>query len=204
MKIFGAGMCKTGTVSLGRAFETLGYRHYHGSYHTGNRMLASYLSGDYGPIYDIVEGHDTFEDFPFCTPEVVEALAEKYPDSKFVLTLREPGSWYLSLSRYFPDNLARFRSRDDLPLGPFYGFINYMLSVFGTVRIKADKDLIIAGYQQYNEKIKEMFEDKPDRLLSVCWMDGDGWKELCGFLDKPLPAMRRFPHENINVGHGLS
>ncbi len=203
MKIFGVGMCKTGTVSLGRAFEILGYRHCHGSFITGNKLLYSYLSGDYGPIYDMIDGYDTFEDFPFCAAGAAEILDKKYPDAKFILTTRESGSWYHSMFRYLPNDLIDLRSRDGLPLGPYYGLTNYMLATFGSTDIKSNKELFVKGYEQYNQRIKDLFEDRPEKLLVVCWMEGDGWAELCDFLDKPLPALNGFPRVNINGGHGI-
>lgn len=35
----------------------------------------------------------------------------------------------------------------------------------------------------------------PDRLLVADWEQGHGWRELCGFLDVPMPV-EDFPHLN--------
>ena len=38
---------------------------------------------------------------------------------------------------------------------------------------------------------------KLPNCLVVCWENGDGWKELCEFLDVPIPDVP-FPHLNKN------
>jgi hypothetical protein len=34
-----------------------------------------------------------------------------------------------------------------------------------------------------------------DNFLIICFEKGHGWKELCRFLDKPIPSVP-FPHVN--------
>ncbi len=39
----------------------------------------------------------------------------------------------------------------------------------------------------WETQIVDHFRSRPNDFLTVCWETGDGWKELCEFLDKPIP-----------------
>jgi len=200
MKVFGVGFIKTGTVSLGDALKQLGYNHCDGSYVTGNQLVHGYLSGNYGTLDNLISQYDSFDDFPFCAPGVAKHLDKAYPDSKFILTTRDPNLWFNSVSSYFrspdggPANLAHGCKYGALPLGPSYGLINYMLATFGALQIDANQAHYIQTYKQYNQDIIDYFSDKPGKLLVVNWA-GSGWDKLCPFLDKSIPK-NRFPHLN--------
>lgn len=51
-------------------------------------------------------------------------------------------------------------------------------------------------YEKHNRQVVEYFKDKPSQLLVMDIIEGDGWKELCNFLNKPIPD-KPFPHKNI-------
>jgi hypothetical protein len=55
-------------------------------------------------------------------------------------------------------------------------------------------------YERRNQRIREYFEDRPEDLLVVDWEEGDGWIELCDFLDVDVPDLP-FPHANIGTKH---
>jgi hypothetical protein len=50
-------------------------------------------------------------------------------------------------------------------------------------------------YNEHNNAVKEYFVGRPDDLLVVCWEEGHGWSEICGFLGLPVPELP-FPHKN--------
>lgn len=200
MKIFGVGFIKTGTVSLGRALQCLGYAHCHGSFLVGNRMIEPYLSGNLEPLFQEIEKYDSFEDFPFCAPGMMKILDHKYPDSKFILTTREGESWYQSVTNYLEPNnmvLTSQKANKTRPMGNLYGLINYLLVTFGTLDMTNNKKHYIEKYQEYNQSVIDHFKECPDKLLVVSWMEGDGWEKLCSFLNKSIPKIT-FPHANKN------
>ena len=204
MKVFGVGFIKTGTSTLGAALERLGYNHRHGSSHVGNELLPAYLRGQKDIIRDFVDQYDSFDDFPFCAPGMPKLLDEMYPDSKFILTIREADSWFGSLVRYFrpksggPTNLNSQRGACGLPLGPNYGLLNYLLTTFGTIDVEGNREHYIKRYQEYNRGIIDHFRSRPGKLLTICFMDGQGWETLCPFLGKPRPKHQPFPRVNSN------
>jgi hypothetical protein len=50
-------------------------------------------------------------------------------------------------------------------------------------------------YESHRRRVLDHFSGREQDLLVVCWETGDGWNELCRFLQRPLPD-QRFPHEN--------
>lgn len=100
-KVFVLGFHKTGTTSLARALQILGYRvcgfispkpgiQY--STHSRSELFET----TYKPF---LSAYDAFEDtlwFMFY-----EKLANDYPDAKFILTVRPEESWYKSMVKHF-------------------------------------------------------------------------------------------------------
>src|SRR5882762_4068569 len=94
-KVFGIGMFKTGTTSLGEALELLGYRHnaeewYHGlvlddPWYTDPERWAACLPA----IIERALQFDAFEDYPWMY--VYREMDQAFPDARFVYTARDPG-----------------------------------------------------------------------------------------------------------------
>jgi hypothetical protein len=207
-KVFGVGMIKTGTCSFARCMKVLGFNHLDGGFKIGNQLANSYMSGDYRAILSKAHNYESFEDFPWCAPGFYRLLDTKFPESKFVLTIRSAESWYDSLRRMCkpsfntsgiePDILEISKRSNELPVGRFYGLIIYLLATFGTLDIADNKGHIIDTYNNYNNSIIDYFNKGLDnRLLVVDWEAGDGWEKLCKFLGKKIPNTK-FPHLNID------
>ncbi len=196
-KVFGVGFIKTGTTTLGHALKRLGYNPCYGGYTVANRLVQAYVQFDMKKFDEVIRKYDCFDDFPFCAPGMAQQLDKAYPDSKFILTTREPESWYKSISSYFggkTDMLGMSRNQSIHPLGRFPGLVVCMLATFGELDVK-NKDHFIETYKAYNKQVIDYFKNKPGKLLVVSWMEGGGWKELCPFLGKPIPSFD-FPKVN--------
>lgn len=204
MKVFGVGMIKTGTTTLGSALQIYGFRHLVGNYNIINELAPAYICGNWKIIYEKIDKFESFDDYPFCAPGMVERLDKKYPNSKYILTERDPDSWYDSLVGMLEpkkDNPSLFEVSNrlkihDSPYGHLYGLICFMLASFETIDL-SNKDQLIKKYLEHNTFIKEYFKNT-DQLLVVNWLKGDGWKELSKFFNFPTPK-RPFPHRNKNI-----
>lgn len=53
---------------------------------------------------------------------------------------------------------------------------------------------LIGRFEQHNRDVDEYFSSRSD-LLIVDWSKGDGWREICNFLGKPVPNVP-FPRAN--------
>jgi len=58
----------------------------------------------------------------------------------------------------------------------------------------------IAFYENHLSDVRKYFaaQGASHLLCEVCWEDGDGWKEICDFLDHPMPDAP-FPHANRRI-----
>jgi len=98
-KIFCVGFNKTGTTSTAVALAELGFN-------VAPQAPAEMLIKDWGQrkfdrILDFCGQFDAFQDIPFSLPYTFIALDLAFPNSKFVLTIRDsPEMWFESLHRY--------------------------------------------------------------------------------------------------------
>jgi len=93
-KIFGIGMFKTGTKTLGAALTKLGFRTLSGPWWPEEMINDPWYeqSERWTEYYDViksqVEKYDTFEDYPWMY--LYEECDHWWPESKFILTIRDP------------------------------------------------------------------------------------------------------------------
>ena len=177
-KVFGIGLNKTGTTSLKLAFERLGFRHLSRK----PRLFKLWKNRDFEAIFDFIEAYDTFEDWPW--PLMVPELLERYGDrAKFVLTRRRSGPvWVESLKKHAERTNPQNNPRK---------------AIFGHAFPHGREREHILFYDWHLLRTREAFADAglEHRLIELCFEEGDGWAELCGFLGKPVPD-RAFPRAN--------
>ena len=136
-------------------------------------------------------------DFPGCL--VWRELAERYPDAKLVLTVRDtPEKWWESASQTIL--CPSFVIRVLFLFHPFWRRFAAFLKVMyghqmgweeGRLYTLDDKDEAIAFYKKRNEEIMAAFP--PSRLL--VYNVKQGWAPLCEFLGDPVPETS-FPRLN--------
>jgi 3'-phosphoadenosine 5'-phosphosulfate (PAPS) 3'-phosphatase len=177
-KIFGIGLSKTGTTSLARALEILGYKtkDYPG--------ISRYRAGDLTAVdLDVIDVHDALTDTPI--PSFYRELDQKYPGSKFILTARESTGWLKSCKKQFTEPHAA--SQNDAHKQLF-------TDLYGTIVF--DEEKFRAGYDRFVNGVMEYFKDRPQDLLVIDVTAGDGWEKLCPFLGKHTPEIP-FPKANV-------
>ena len=126
VKVFGAGLSKTGTTSLAAALTELGYDTIHTdaayipimlSPRTVRHAVHAALSiatthtrqaFDYRGLYDrvVVDAVTAAADLP--TALFYTELLQAYPSAKLVLTVRDTESWYRSFSSHMVDHHATY------------------------------------------------------------------------------------------------
>jgi len=174
MKIFGIGLNKTGTKTLGACLQHFGCQHLF--YQFDN--LRAFSQGDFSALLEKIERFDSFEDWPW--PLMFELLDVHFPDSKFILTKRKtPDIWFKSLCQH----AIRTGPKEARRL------------VYGYEMPHHYRQQHIDFYNAHNQKVIDYFKGKPKKLLVVCWEEGEDWGELCRFLGKPQPDIP-FPHFN--------
>ena len=174
MKVFGIGFHKTGTTSLGTAFKELGF-----SVTGAQNVHSPDIAETYLEITcQLSHEYDAFQDNPW--PLVYREMDAMWPDAKFVLTVREPEQWIQSQMKHFgatstPMRELIYGAGKGAPIGNETHYIQ---------RVKT-----------HNAAVRDHFAGRPDKLLEMEFAKGDGWKELCGFLNLQVPD-KEFPHRN--------
>jgi hypothetical protein len=197
LKVIGAGFGRTGTLSLQRALDDLGFgRTYHGEdILIRPTHIRAWQQAAHGQPVDwdkVFKRFGSAVDFPVCN--LWRELAAHYPDAKLILTVRDPEAWYRSTH----DTI--WSARTMLP--------RYMRKAIPTTRWYVDwadtilwdgifdgrfedKDFAIKVFEQHIADVKATAD--PDRLL--VYQVSEGWGPLCEFLGVPVPD-HEFPRLN--------
>ncbi len=204
IRVIGAGLPRTGTLTQKVALELLGLGP---CYHWVDviadlRRVEQWhraLDGN-GPWDEIFDGFTGTVDWPggFFTLE----LASKYPDAKVVLSTRDPQRWAESFRETiwdlcFGDVLIRYLSRAREKVDPqwqrYLELIDRMFWIEnGTFAAGHETDeQLIAGMRAHEQAVREAVP--AERLL--VWEVTEGWGPLCEFLDVPVPD-QPLPHAN--------
>lgn len=110
-------------------------------------------------------------------------LDYKHPDSKFVLCTRDLESWLDSVQFI----CEKYPSTDkDIAI------LRRML-LYESVTF--DREKFTDAYHRHHEDVRRYFRDRPNDLLEMNLIEGDGWEKLCPFLELPIPDAP-FPHSN--------
>jgi len=181
-RVFGVGMNKTGTTSLKRCFGLLGLYPIAPNSLESREMAAAvahlFEHGDHEPVLKLAAGYRSFEDRPWNVWEMYQRLDERFPGSRFILTIRDPESWWRSTSRWITVVKPRMARK-------------YLRHLRAASLARED---MIAAYERHNRAVIEYFAGR-DELLVIDFEKGQGWPELCAFLDLPEPDAP-FPHVN--------
>ena len=102
LKVIGAGLGRTGTESLKKALEQLGFAKCYHMFelmkHPEHLSEWQALRRGQAPNYDFLfEGYASCADFPAAI--YYQEFMEKYPEAKVILTVRDPDRWFDSASK---------------------------------------------------------------------------------------------------------
>jgi hypothetical protein len=200
-KIFCIGAGKTGTTSVEKALGDFGFSM--GDQAKGELLLNDYTSRNFKPIIDFCKTADAFQDAPFCFKYTYILLDLAYPNSKFILTIRDSEEqWYESLIKFHTKIFAkneRLPTVEDLK-NVKYRYKGYVWDVrqkvygFNEMDDPYDKRIFIDYYLSHNKMVLDYFRNK-NNLLVINLSDKDSYHRLCVFLNK-TPLYNEFPWEN--------
>jgi hypothetical protein len=197
MKVLGVGLGRTGSLSLHRAFQLLGFK----SIHYDQVRLRDVLDGSNArPDFRRYDDVDAVTDVP--TAYFYRELLEAYPECKAVLTVRDVDSWW--------ESSIGHNDRDPVTEPSLWQRAFALISTAEAARVEKHRFktqlrnyiygsavprefLYKRKYVEYNERV--LAEIPPDRLLVMNIVGGDGWEKLCPFLGMSIPS-EPFPHEN--------
>lgn len=174
MKIFSIGLSRTGAVTLNEALTMLGYRAH---------LVADGEEDLQGELADF----DAYTHTPLAA--LYKELDERFPNSKFILTVRaNREGWLNSCEKLF--SLIAKQSEAS---------IKVLMRTYGTNVF--DREVFNTAYERHMENVMEYFKDRHDDLLILDITSGEGFEKLCPFLGKPIlnqPMPRRNTMESLH------
>jgi hypothetical protein len=193
-KIFCIGFNKTGTRTLIEALELLGlgpaakpqvlhdrYQGRFGEYPYRVICDAVFDDHDHALAIEIAREFRCFKDRPWNVAPMYRVLDEAFPGSRFLFTWRDSERWWRSVDKWL-------RVEDEASEAKISRYLKHV----GADRI--DREQFVHGYEAYNAEVRAYFAGRTD-FRELNWERGDGWAELCRFVDMPIPDAP-FPHAN--------
>jgi len=179
-KIFCIGFNKTGTTTIKKCFEILKLGTIAPTTSKTIRPINHEIfnNDNYEPALKVAERYTCFEDRPWNIWEMYRRLDDHFPDSRFILTIRNSETWWQSVERWISITKPWMASR-------------YRVHLRAT---DLRKESMIAAYENYNHEVLSYFQ-ATDKLLVINLEDGLEWKPFCDFFYKPIPQVP-FPHAN--------
>lgn len=196
MKVIGAGLPRTATLTQKIALEMLGVGP---CYHMVD-VLADLdrvkhwqqaLDGD-ARWPEIFDGYQSTVDWPggFFYRELIDF----YPEAKVLLSIRDPDGWERSMrdtvwSVYHGDSLMRHLSSARARVDPRWrSYLDLLQGLLwkerGTLADRhRERQGLIDAMGRHNEEVQRAVP--PERLL--VWKPSDGWEPLCRFLGVEVP-----------------
>jgi hypothetical protein len=186
-KIFGIGFHRTGTTSLTFALQMLGIKTIH--WPNDEETYKQLIRGDYK--LKIMKNYQSANDLTI-TP-FFKQLDKEFPNSKFILTVRNLNSWLNSVRVHWGNETNRDIDKINShfeKVTSFSRIANFGCLTYSETRLKE-------VYEDHIDKVNHYFKDRPNDLLVLNICNGEGWEKLCPFLKKEIPH-ESFPHRNQN------
>jgi len=204
MRVIGAGLPRTATLTQKTALEMLGVGP---CYHMVNvladldqvELWMAALEGR-APWEEVFAGFESTVDWPGGF--FYEELMEVYPDALVLLSVRDPEKWAKSAretiwSVRYGESLMRLLSSAWGQVDPkWQRFLEMVDALLWTGRGTlagghASLEELARGMSAFNEEVRRRVP--AERLL--VWEPADGWEPLCRALDVAVPA-EPLPHVN--------
>lgn len=182
-KVFCIGLNKTGTSSIHKALELLGYKSVH-HIERGGESIKDIIKSNYDNglnILNSIEYYDAFSDWSHPSTNILfKEFDKQYPNSKFILNTRDIDSWMNSRMKHLKRTPNLKKKQRENPNNKW---------------LKMDKTLWREEFEEHHNNVRNYFKERPQDLLEFDVTKGDSWKKLCLFLNKEIPAID-FPRTN--------
>jgi hypothetical protein len=220
-KIFVVGNNKTGTTSLQKFLNSIGY--HVAPQRPAVRMYIKHLAEETNIWPDLslfIEKYDGFQDLPFADKNLLKQLVKHYPKALFIYSMRDSFAWYNSFlkhhSRIFkfqvfddggvwtPSNQqqmiqnlknSKLVEEDALSIGEIH-----MLR-FGLENEEElfDREIYMRHHANHEKNALKILREKSHLLIDVT-RDTRIEMKICDFLGIEPPSDQQFPHLNLSQG----
>ncbi len=182
-RVFGIGLDCSGAKSLTEALNVLGCNVAY--YPTNEETFAELVAEQYTfSLLDDFDGITGITVAPFY-----KQLDKLYPNSKFILTVRDKESWLATVARQWKAELAH----TDKPKRKIKQEIKKLLRTAAYGCQTFNEKQLSHAYDLHHKNVGEYFQDRPESLLVLDTSTANSWDKLCPFLNKPVPVGEAFP-----------
>lgn len=195
LEVIGAGVGRTGTLSLKTALERLGFgpcHHMLGLFEDPEQipMWRAAARGERMDWTQVYAKYRSTVDWPGA--RFWREIAGAFPEAKVVLTVRDPESWYESAagSIYAAGLAPTPADADEVYLGLRDMAVEVIWDGLFDGRF-TDKEHAMKVVAEHDAAVRQGID--PDRLL--VFQVSQGWEPLCEFLGVPVPD-EPFPRRN--------
>lgn len=220
-KVFCIGYNKTGTTTLEKVLCDLGYR-IPNQERQERLVVEEMFRGNFKPLNTLCREFDAFQDMPFSQGVTYAVVDAMFPKSKFILTVRDPNSWFESLARFHLNGILKRTGVEKLEdFGEItfkdkavYLHTNYLYNVVKRhaakvvgYEISYDWSLVynkahrIDLYERRNRAIIEYFQERREALLVLDLTKEKDNSKIVEFLDLPKILIETLPH--LNKSHSI-
>lgn len=165
-KIFGIGLSRTGTTTLNETLVQLGYKVIH--YPSYDELFSMRFDGA--------------TDIPVAVR--YKELDQKFPNSKFIYTIRNKEKWLDSIVPYLERKRGWNMAQSQ---------VDIRTQMYGSPF--PNREQASSAYDSHDKDVLEYFKKRPNDLLVLDIIGGDSTKLLTDFLGVN-PIDPKFPHEN--------
>ena len=162
-KVFGIGLAETGRASLRSALESLGYR---------TAPLPSEP--------DSLQAYDAAADTSVAM--AFRELDWRYPDAKFILTVRPVEAWIAAWQKREQETEGR-----TAPTALSAEARALRIRVFGQYAF--DAAVWQRTYWRHYQEVTEYFKGRSQQLFIYELCGASSWQPLCDFLNVPMPPV---------------
>jgi len=178
-KVFIIGFHKTGTSSMGKALQILGYR-VCGSLKEGidlDKVKTLPISFLKKSTYGVLDKYNAFQDTPWFL--MYKELYNAFPDAKFILTIRDEDKWINSVKKHFGNNSFQYH--------------DYIYNSNNSI---TDEKKYREVYKSHNIECQIFFSEMKKEILIIdLERDTNKWQLICSYLNVKSPSIK-FPYAN--------
>lgn len=174
-KIWGLGLSRTGTTTLGKVLNEAGYNWIH---YPNERQMDDLNNDGAGDIPVLLD---------------YKRLDMKFPNSKFIYTVRDKDEWLQSMKKY----IMRKHSWGQAFIGKRQ--VEIREGVYGNRFF--DWESYSKAYDRWDNEFREYFKYRKDDFLVLDILGGDSPQKLKEFLGTNKKFPDEFPHYNKLIGN---
>ncbi|PIB37573.1 hypothetical protein BFP72_14925 [Reichenbachiella sp. 5M10] len=195
-KTFVIGLNKTGTTTIEHALNEFGFV-------LGDQVIAQRLTDQLLKSKTILRLYcltgEAFQDVPFSLPDFYKTLDSLYPDSKFILSIRDnPDQWFKSLVSFH----SKLWGNGHTPSYHQLKELNWIRRGYALRILQKsygeklyDSTTYKEVYERHIEEVTNHFKNAPEKLLIINVSERDSYKQLCDFLGE-VPLRETFKWKN--------